>query len=63
LWTSREVCAQTSQGLRFTWKTRLHPVSGREAGKSTYLNQINVSKPFVVNISQKREDLRLHIMV
>ncbi len=24
-----EVCAQTSQGLRFTWKMRPHPVSGR----------------------------------
>ncbi len=27
--TSHEACAQTSQGLHFTWKTRLRPVSSR----------------------------------
>ncbi len=33
------------------------------AQKSAYLNQINVRKPLVISISQKREDLRLYGLV
>jgi hypothetical protein len=33
------------------------------AKKMAYLNQLNVSKPVVVFISQKREDVRLYIVV
>jgi hypothetical protein len=36
---------------------------GIRSQKSAYLNQLNVSKPLVVSISQKREDPRLYIMV
>jgi hypothetical protein len=41
-------------------ETKVH--FGKEAEKSAYLNQLNVSKPLVVSISQKREDPRLCIM-
>jgi hypothetical protein len=39
-------------------ETRVH--LGIKSQKSSYLNQRNVSKPVVVFMSQKREDLRIY---
>jgi hypothetical protein len=34
-----------------------------EAGKSSYLNELDVRKPLVVSISQSSEELRLYNLV
>jgi hypothetical protein len=35
----------------------------QEAEKSTYLNELDVRKPFVASISQRSEELRLYNLV
>jgi hypothetical protein len=61
IWVSASCLSSPNPDLLSSSETQVHLEIRSQ--KSAYLNQLNVSKPLVVFIPQKREDLRLYILV